>query len=85
MISLKYSRYLKLLSEPLKNNPKKFWSFHSLKSKTRRIPSIVTFKLKSASDPAEKASLFNEFFSSVFTSTPADHVTLQNDVIHPDL
>ena len=85
MISLKYSRYLKSLSEHLKNNPKKFWSFHSLKSKTRRIPSVVTFKLKSASNPAEKASLFNEFFSSVFICTSADHVALRNNVIHPDL
>ena len=85
LISLKYSLYLKSLSEHLKNNPKKFWSFHSLKSKTRRIPPVATYKLESASDPAEKASLFNEFFSSVFASTSADHVTLRNDVTHPDL
>ena len=85
MISLKYSRYLKSLSEHLKNNPKKFWSLHSLKSKTWRIPPVVTYKLKSASTPAQRASLFNEFFSSVFTSTSADHLTLRNDVIHPDL
>ena len=62
LISLKYSLYLKSLSEDLKNNPKKFWSFHSLKSKIRRIPPVVTYNLKSASDLAEKASLFNEFF-----------------------
>ncbi|XP_068716163.1 uncharacterized protein [Montipora foliosa] len=85
VVSLKYSLYLKSLSENLKNNPKKFWSFHSLKSKIRRIPPVVTYKLKSASDPAEKASLFKEFLSSVFTSTSADHVTLRNDVTHPDL
>ena len=41
------------------NNPKMFWSFHSLKSKTRQIPPAVTYKLKSASDPAEKASLLS--------------------------
>ena len=82
LISLKYSLYLKSLSEHLKNNPKKFWSIHSLKAKTRRIPPVVTCKLKSASDPAAKASLFNEFFSSVFTSTSADHVTLRNDVTY---
>ena len=85
LISLKYSHYMKSLSEDLKNNPKKFWSFHPFKSKTKRIPPGVTYKLNSAGDPAEKASLFNEFFSSVFTSTSADHVTLRNDVTHPDL
>ena len=56
-----------------------------MKSKTRRIPPVVTFKLNSASDPAEKASLFNEFFSSVFICTSADPVALRNNVIHPDL
>ena len=85
LISLKYCLYLKSSSEDLKNNPKKFWSFHSLKSKTKRIPPVVMYKPNSASDPAEKASLFNEFFSSVFTSTSADHVTSRNDVTHSDL
>ncbi|PFX12457.1 hypothetical protein AWC38_SpisGene23584 [Stylophora pistillata] len=71
--------------EDLRTNPKKFWSFHSLKSKARRIPPIVTYRLGSASDPAEKAFLFNECFSSVFTSLSVDHATLRNNVTHPDL
>ena len=76
---------MKSLSEDLKNNSKKFWSFHSLKSKTRGIPPVVTYKLNSASDPAEKPSLFNEILSFVFTSISVDHVALRNDVTHPDL
>ena len=56
------------------------WFFHPLNSTP-----ILTYKLGSASDPAEKASLFNEFFSSLFTSPSVDHMTLRNDVTHPDL
>lgn len=33
----------------------------------------------------QRRHLFNEFFSSVFTSPSVDHVTLRNDVTHPDL
>lgn len=60
-ISSNYCKYLKSLSDKLKNNPKKFWSFHSLKSKSNRLPEVVTYasKGKSAKDPFEKASLFN--------------------------
>ena len=84
-ITSKYSLYLKLLSEDLKINPKKFWWFHSLKSRSRRIPSVVMYKCKSVSDPAEKASLFNEFSSAVFMPNCVDLVGLQNDVVHSDL
>ena len=45
----------------------------------------MTYRLGSASDPTEEASLFNECFSSVFTSLSVDHATLRNDVTHPDL
>ena len=68
IISLKYSQYLKSLLDKLKTNPKKFCSFHSLKSKIKRLPEVLTStgKSKSAKDPVDKVSLFNEFFSSVF-------------------
>ena len=43
------------------------------------------YKCKSVSDPAEKASLFNEFSSAVFMPNCVDLVGLQNDVVHSDL
>ena len=59
LISSKYRQYLKSLSEKMKSNPKTFWSFHSLKTKTKRLPEVITYrsKAKSAKDPLEKASL----------------------------
>ena len=89
LISSKYLQYLKSLSNKLKLNPKKFWSFHSLKSKAKRLPEVVTYrsKAKSAKDPLEKASLFNEFFASVFSTNLSDpsSMVLQGDVVNPDL
>ena len=87
IISLKYSQYLKSLSDKLKTNPKKFWSFHSLKSKTKRLPEVLTStgQSKSAKDPVDKASLFNEFFGSVFSTRALDPVSLHVDVVNPNL
>ena len=75
--------------DKLKLNPKKFWSFHSLKSKAKRLPEIITYRsrVKSAKDPLEKASLFNEFFGSVFSTKISDpsSMVLHDDVVNPDL
>ncbi|XP_068704009.1 uncharacterized protein [Montipora foliosa] len=86
LISFKYSQYLKSLSDKLKTNPKKIWAFHSLKSKTKRLPEVITYRSKamSAKDPSEKASLFNEFFSTVFSAKRYDSVGLHSDVVNPD-
>ena len=89
LISSKCRQYLKSLSDKLKSNPKKFWSFHSLKSKAKRLPEIITYRsrVKSAKDPLEKASLFNEFFGSVFSTKISDlsSMVLHDDVVNPDL
>ena len=86
LISFKYSQYLKSLSDKLKTNPTKFWAFHSLKSKTKRLPEVITYRSKamSAKDPSEKDSLFNEFFSTVFSAKTYDSVGLHSDVVNPD-
>jgi len=85
--SLKYSQYLKSLSDKLKTNPKKFWSFHSIKSKTKRLPEVLTStgKSKSVKDPVDKASLLNKFFSSVFSTRALDSVvSLHVDAVNPN-
>lgn len=43
-IATSYHQYLQSLSEKLKVDPKKFWSFHAIKSKTKRLPAVVTYK-----------------------------------------
>ena len=36
-----YRKYPVKLSESLKDNPRRFWSFHSIKTKSRRLPDSV--------------------------------------------
>ena len=69
LISSNYYKHLKSLANKLKSSPKKFWSFHSIKSRSKRLPEVVTYSSagKSAKNLIEKAHLFNEFFSAVFT------------------
>jgi len=61
----------------LKVDPKKFWSIHAIKSKTKRLPAVVIYKDRSASESVHKAALFNEF--------NVNYEDLQVDVLHPDL
>lgn len=84
-IAASYHHYLQSLSEKLKVDPKKFWSYHAIKSNTRRLPAVVTYKDRSASDPADKAALFNTFFSTVYASNAISSGDLNDDVVHPNL
>ena len=59
-------RYLEHLSSQLKVNPKRFWSYHSIKSKSKRLPDVNTYNRRSAIKPHEQATLFNIHFHSVF-------------------
>ena len=56
-IATSYHQYLQSLSEKLKVDPKKFWSFHAINSK--RLPAVVTYKDTFASESVHKAALFN--------------------------
>ena len=84
-IAISYHRYLQSLSEKLKVDPNKFCCFHAIKSKTKRLPAVVTYKYGSASESVDKATLLNEFFSTVYSSDNVNHEHLQVDVLHPDL
>ena len=69
LISSRYFKYFKFLADKLKKNPKKFWFFHAIKSKSKRLPEVVRYSSegKSAKNPTGKAQLFNEFLSTLFT------------------
>ena len=66
LIRSEYKRYLQHLSSQLKANPKRFWSYHSIKSKSKRLPEVITYNGRSVSKPQEQANLFNIHFHSVF-------------------
>ena len=57
-----YRSYLHTLPEKLEDNPKHFWSFHSMKSKSKRVPETVVYGNYSSSDLASKVELFNSCF-----------------------
>ena len=87
LISSRYCKYFKPLADKLKKNPKKFWSFRAVKSKSKRLPEVVRYasESKSAKNPTGKAHLFNEFFSTLFTKIVPVHMEFLCDVIQPDL
>lgn len=47
-----YCKYLVKLSEYLKDNPRRFWSFHSIKTKSRRLPESVIYEEVSKRKPS---------------------------------
>ena len=68
LVRSEYKRYLEHLSSQLKLNPKRFWSYHSIKSKSKRLPDVNTYNGRSAIKPHEQATLFNIHFHSVFVN-----------------
>ena len=56
--------------DDIQDNPKKFWSFYSVKTKTRKLPLAIKKDVNSNSlvtNTLEKATLFNNYFNSVFS------------------
>ena len=66
VIRSEYKRYLQHLASQLKVNAKRFWSYHSIKSKSKRLPEVIKYNERSATKPQEQANLFNIHFHSVF-------------------
>lgn len=60
--------YIDKLGYSLKTNPKKFWSYYKLITKTSRIPSEISYGQVNATKHMDQANLFNAFFHSVFAS-----------------
>ena len=60
-ISSKYFQYLKSLLDKLESNTEKFWSFHSLKSRSKRLPETMFYSSINVltKDPVSKAFLFH--------------------------
>ena len=85
LIHSSYLQYLKSLSVKLKEDPKQFWSFHSIKSKKRRIPETVRYNGMPSTDPARKVELFNQFFRTVYSVPSVERNYSFIDVVNPNL
>ena len=74
-----YQTFVKDLSDKVKKNPKRFWSFFHEKTKSKAIPDIVTDDISEYSDTAAKADLFNKYFQSVFNQDISPtHLNVEN-------
>ena len=66
LIRSEYHKCHQHFSVVLKKNPKRFWSYHSIKSKSKRLPDISTYNGITATKPQEQVNLYNIDFYSVF-------------------
>ena len=85
LINHSYSQYLQSLSDKLQDNPKHFWSFHSMKSKTKRIPETVIYDNIHSTDLTSKVELFNDYFQSIYSKSSLDVNLTSSDVVNPYL
>lgn len=59
------------LGDDIQENPKKFWSFYSVKTKTRKLSLAIKKDVNCSflvTDTLEKANLFNNYFNSVLVN-----------------
>ena len=69
LLRVKYNSFIASLGDNCSQNPKKFWSFFKSKTKCGNIPVTVTDGKGKFTDPEDKASCFNAYFHSVFTTS----------------
>ena len=86
LLRVKHNAFIARLGDECKVNPKRFWSFFKMKSKSPAIPNTISFENTECTAPNEKCTMFNNYFSSVFTPPSNDdlpHLPLC-DVVIPD-
>ena len=69
------SKYFDSICSSRGLNPKRFWSLFKLNNKTRNIPQKLSVKVTEtkrtfAGNLADIAALFNNYFTSIFTTDP---------------
>ena len=57
-----YQAFVEDLSDKVKKNPKRFWSFFKERSKSKTLPDILIDGISEYSDTSAKADLFNKYF-----------------------
>ena len=63
----KHDNFIDSLGDLCSQNPKRFWSFLSSKTKSKSIPTCISDGTELCHTAQDKAVLFNSFFCSVFT------------------
>lgn len=71
-MSRSYKEYIQNLGTICKDNPKRFWSFFRSKTKRKCLPMCLKKGNTEVNEPKEKASLFNDYFHSVFQRDTED-------------
>jgi len=62
------SEYENSIARNMKSNPKTYWSYVNSKTKTKTsLPTLISHDGTEASSDADKATVLNQFFCSVFT------------------
>ena len=73
LIRRKHREYLKRIESSFDRNPKIFWSYHkAVLHYKEKHSAAVTYKSITAKNPADKAELFNSYFTSVFAQSAFD-------------
>ena len=86
LIHIKYTDYLNNLADSVEKEPKKFWSFYSTKTKTRKLPLAIKRNkddINPVTSSYSKANLFNEYFHSVYSHINAEPLPPESHPIVP--
>ena len=70
LINRKFKEYYTSLGDSLKVNPKHFWGYFCLETKSNSIPANVTYGGRQISSGVEMAEAFNKYFYSTFMHAP---------------
>ena len=76
------ANYISALSNSYSANAKKFWNFVNSVKTCRQPPPPLNHSGRFISDDLEKASIFNEYFNSVFTSEDCTNLSSLRESIH---
>jgi hypothetical protein len=85
LITSKYNAFINDLGYSVQENPKRFWSFVKTKNKSASTPSLITWGDSTSDTPVGKASLFNQYFVSVFKPKDTDCNYQSNNVFNEKL
>lgn len=78
MIAHKHKQSVESCANEINSNPKKFWNLVKAASKNEGLPPEMTYQDTKGTTDAEKANMFNDFFTSVFTPN-------QEGLVKPDI
>ena len=73
LLKKKHGDFINSLGVTCKENPKRFWSFFKGKTNSKTLPDTLYCEGSETRDPSAKATLFNDYFVSVFTNDSVSH------------